>query len=128
MGREFYDNNKFDVEHILNSPVSNDISAAAGELFQINFTEAIELTEFGFYVVTALSDAGGVPTIEIRIGSTVLGTISIPTGTAAGTLITTVSLTTTLVNAGTDLIFYRNATNTGAGDGHPYIKYRERYV
>jgi hypothetical protein len=58
----------------------------------------------------------------------VLGTISIPSATAVGTLITTTTLTTTAIAAGDTLIFYRGVSCLTSGECDGYVKYRERYV
>jgi hypothetical protein len=65
-------------------------------------------------------------TVQLREGSTVLGSIEVPTNSEVGTLITTTTLTTTAIDATNTLIFYHNLSciTTGACDG--YVKYRER--
>lgn len=123
-----YDNARFGVEKILTFPSHCDLISAIGTICAVNISEDVVLTEFGVCVSEAITLAGTLPVVTIQEGSTVLGTITIPSGTAIGVLITTTTLTTTNLNAGDTLLFYRNTSCASVGELDGYVKFRERFV
>jgi hypothetical protein len=122
----FYSDSRYGVELILTFPGHNDQSVAAGNVSQMPFSQDIVLTEFGVVVTQAYTNFGTITTVQLRESSTVLATVSIPTGSAIGAVITASALTASNISEGDTLIFYRDVTNPGVGESDGYIKYRAR--
>jgi hypothetical protein len=126
MGKH-YDDPRFGVNKILTFPGHCDCIAAAGNRSQMTFDEDVVLVEFGIVVTEAITGGGALATVQLRESSTVLGSITVPSASAIGTLITTVTLTTTAIDATDTLIFYGNLSCLTIGEVDGYVKYRERF-
>lgn len=122
-----YDDSRFGIEKILTFPGEANVGDNHGNASQMSFNEDIILTEFGI-VITERYTAGGTGVVQLRESSTVLGQISTTSVSVIGTLLTTVTLTTTAINRGDTLILYASTTCFSTGKCRGYIKYRERFV
>ena len=128
MGKQ-YDDSRFGVLKILTFPGHCDLISAAGNISQMTFEEDIILTEFGVVMTETMNiTAASIATVQLREGSTVLGEISLGTGSTIGSIYSTTTLTTTAIDAGNTLIWYRNVSTLTIGECDGYVKYRERYV
>ena len=124
-----YDDARFGVSKILTFPGHCDNIAAAGNVSHVVFDEDVILTEFGVVMTETMNiTAGSTATVQLREGATVLGEITLGTGSAIGNVYSTTTLTTTAINSGDTLIFYRNVSTLTIGECDGYIKYRERFV
>jgi len=121
-----YDDARFGITKFLTFPGHCDNIAAAGNVSHMVFDEDIVLTEFGIVVTEYVT--GTAATVQLREGSTVLGEISVTALSTVGTVLSTTTLTTTAINSGNTLIFYRNISTITTGECDGYIKYRERFV
>jgi hypothetical protein len=123
-----YDDSRFGVEMILTFPGHCDNITAAGNVSQIPFSQDVTLVEFGIVVTEAFSAGFATqPTMELREGSVVLATISIPSASAIGTVLTTTTLTANTIDKADTLIFYRSITALTSGECDGYVKIRERF-
>ena len=123
----FYDDARFGIEKILTFPGKIDSSAAAYTASPLVFTEDITITEFGIVVTEAYSAGGSVASAQLREGAVVLGNISIPTGSALGTLITAAALTAGNISRADTLTLFSNLSAGAAGECVGFIKYNTRY-
>jgi len=122
-----YDDSRYGVTKILTFPGHCDLIAAAGNVSHVVFDEDIILTEFGV-VITEYVTGVATATVQLREGSTVLGAITVPSLSIIGTVLSTTTLTTTAINSGDTLIFYKNLSNITTGECDGYIKYKQRFV
>ena len=122
-----YDDSRYGVTKILTFPGHCDLTAVAGNVSHVVFDEDIILTEFGV-VITEYVTGVATATVQLREGSTVLGGITVPSLSIIGTVLSTTTLTTTAINSGDTLIFYKNLSNITTGECDGYIKYKERFV
>lgn len=125
---KIYDDSRYGVEKILTFPGHSDLIAAIGTVSQINFSEDIILTEFGVVISEVITAGGTLPVMSLMEGATELGSISIASASAVGTLVTTVTLTTTSISRGDTIMLYRKTSCATTGECDGYIKYRERFV
>jgi len=124
-----YDDARYGVVKFLTFPGHCDLIAAAGNVSHVVFDEDVILTEFGVVMTETMNlTAGSTASVELREGSTVLGSITLGTGSAIGNVYSTTTLTTTAINKADTLIFYRNVSTLTLGECDGYIKYRERFV
>jgi hypothetical protein len=122
-----YDDARFGVEKVLTFPGHCDCINAGANISQIIFSEDVTLLEFGVVITETVTAAGDLCTVQLRESSTVLATISIPSASAIGAVVTTTTLTATNISSGDTLIWYRDASCQSVGECDGYIKYRERY-
>jgi len=122
-----YDDAKYGAENILTFPGHCDLIAVAGNVSHVRFDEDIILTEFGI-VITEYVTGVATATVQLRESSTVLGSITVTSLSIIGAVLSTTTLTTTAINSGDTLIFYKNLSNITTGECDGYIKYRPRYV
>lgn len=120
-----YDDAKYGVERTLYFPTAT-LSAAAANVGSYYATEDILITEIGLMCSTAVSGGPGTCSIVLKEGSTVLGTLTIPTGTAAGSVVRTTTLTGNAIS-NTDTLIIATLLTTTAGAGTPYLKYKSRF-
>jgi hypothetical protein len=122
-----YDDARYAVEKVLTFPGHCDCIVAAGNISQVPFSENITLTEFGVVITEAVSGAGPLCIVQLREGSVVLATITVPSASAIGTVITTTTLTASSIDVADTLIFYRSITCLTVGELDGYVKYKERF-
>ena len=124
-----YDDARFGVVKFLTFPGHCDLIAAAGNVSHVVFDEDVILLEFGVVMTETMNlTAASTATVQLRESSTVLGAITLGTGSAIGNVYSTTTLTTTAIDAGNTLIFYKDVSTLTLGECDGYIKYRERYV
>jgi hypothetical protein len=122
-----YDDGKFGVEIVLTFPGHCDNVSAAGNISQIPFSQDVVLTEFGIVVTETFTAGGVLSTCQLREGSVVLATVSIPSASAIGAVVTASALTASNIASADTLIFYRNLSAVTSGECDGYVKYRARY-
>ena len=123
-----YDDSRFAVTKFLTFPGHCDLINAAGNVSQMTFDEDIILIEFGVIMTETMNlTAASTATVQLREGSTVLGVITLATGSTIGSVYSTRTLTTTAIDAGNTLIFYQNVSTVTIGECDGYVTYRERF-
>jgi len=123
-----YDDSRYDVCKILTFPgEEKSFLRAPGNVSHVVFDEDIILTEFGVVITQVYTAGGALAQVQLREGSTVLGSITIASASAVGAVLSTTTLTTTAIDKGNTLIFYHSVSNTTTGKCDGYIKYRERF-
>ena len=125
---DFYDSPKYDVEHILALPGTGDLSAAAADICRIPMPDPITVVEFGITVKEAITAVSSC-TVILREGGTTLATLSIPSTSAIGTLVSTRTVTANAFGNAGILDFETSVTTAGVGEvSGAYMKYRRRYA
>jgi len=125
-----YDDPRFAVSKLLTFPGHCDSVSAAGNpggtVSHIVLPEDIVLTEFGVVITEIYTNGGALCTVILKKGSTQIGTITIPSASAVGTVLSTTTLTTS-ADSGDALHFYNGLTSITLGECDGYVKYRERF-
>jgi len=127
-----YDDSRFGVEKLLTFPGHCDSVSAAGNpggtVSHIVMPEDIVLSEFGIVITEIYTNGGALCTVTLRDGSTQIATISIPSASTVGTVLSTTTITTTSINKADALHFYNGLTSITLGECDGYVKYRARFV
>ena len=124
-----YDNSRYGITKILTFPGEDkSYLNTPKNISHVVFNEDIILTEFGVVITQVYTAGGALAVVELREGSTVLGSITIASASAVGAVISTTTLTTTAIDNGDALVFYHTTSCTTTGKCDGYIKYRERFA
>ena len=127
MAQKNYSDSQYGVEKIL-GPVNMDGTASA-EYAAIELDEDLLITEIGVLNIDKLSAAAAGCVVTLQNSNTIIGSISIPSETAAGTLTRQTTITNPSgLSSGDILVLFVSTAAGETGSLQTYVKYRQRYI